>query len=337
MFRSATMRLTLWYVAIVMAISLLCSGVLYNFATHELNQRLQHQTVRLRTQFGGFYVPAPGVAAEELTQGSRHIFDNLLAFNVVVIMVAGGASYALARRTLRPIEQAHQAQKRFTADASHELRTPLAAMKTEIEVALRGSDQRLEDLRHLLQSNLQEIDKLESLSTALLQLAQYEENDVEIVTQPCDLATVVDQALERVANIAKQRDISIHKTIQATQVLGDPVGLVELLVILLDNALKYSSAKSEVQVQIAVQAGHAEITVQDRGVGISEDALPHVFERFYRADHSRSKADIDGFGLGLSLAKLIVDRHHGTIRITSTLQKGTLVTVTLPVLKPAAG
>jgi signal transduction histidine kinase len=329
--------LTIWYTLIITLVGVLFSVVLYNVSLRELDDRLHRQQI----DFG--YMPAPNssnpsplgkeVNKEFDTQhneGAHDLFVDLLYFNAIVLIATGSASYLLAKRTLEPIEEAHEAQKRFTADASHELRTPLTAMKAEIEVALRAKDKHLDDVVGLLGSNLEEVDKLHGLVEALLEIARYHEDGSPRAFTECNLQTIVEEAQKRVSRTAEQHEIDFEVETEKATVMGDEASLVELIVIFLDNAIKYSLDKSKVHIGLSKQGHHAIVTVYDHGAGIDRNALPHIFERFYRAEQSRSKDKTTGFGLGLSLAKLIADRHHARINVESELGKGTLVHVTLP-------
>lgn len=314
-----------------MAISVLFSWVIYSVSMRELNTSLHRQDTIFRNlpEFGDndstYLTQLPDV---QLTAAEHRLQLNLTTLNLGILVLAGGASFWLARRTLQPIESALETQGRFTADASHELRTPLTAMKTEIEVALREPELGSPEAKILLQSNLEEISKLESLSNALLQLAQHDS------TKPSQdvsaLPAVAADALSRLHKVIKQRGVFINNEITAGHVIGDHDSLVELIVILLDNAIKYSDRKATV-VLSARQRGHvAEISVRDHGRGIKASEIPHLFDRFYRADASRSKDKVEGYGLGLSIAKKIVDMHRGTIEVSSTPGKGSTFTVKLP-------
>src|SRR3990167_1265542 len=172
MFRSAALKLTLWYLAIIMSLSIGCSIALYNISSHELSRSIDNQTTFFDSYLGpddlGRYNQLRTAQAD---QERAHIRRNLLFFNIFVMAVGGVMSYALARRTLRPIEESLEAQARFTGDASHELRTPLAAMQAEIEVALRGKNLDQAQAVKLLRSNLEEVGKLQALSDGLLKLA----------------------------------------------------------------------------------------------------------------------------------------------------------------------
>jgi signal transduction histidine kinase len=164
MFRSATFKLTLWYIAIVMAISLAFSVVLYHEATSELIRGLHGQMEHIFNQFPVFEGdPSLLRPAPDYTAAVHRILIRLVGFNAIVFVGAGLSSYWLARRTLEPIEEAHEQQKRFTADVSHELRTPLTALKMESEVALMNRNSTAPELRQTLTSNLEEVAKLEAL------------------------------------------------------------------------------------------------------------------------------------------------------------------------------
>lgn len=336
MFRAATIRLTAWYLVIIMLISLLFSVVLYQALSAELDRGYRRQSDVLRTPLQ----PSPqpffdrarfeSLRREQLQTTKRHIEQNVLFINLAIFLLGAGASYLLARRTLRPIQETLDAQSRFTADASHELRTPLAAMRAEIEVALRGQRLTGDGARALLGSNLEEIGKLEALSAALLKLADYQNGIPEAAKKPIRVRELLAEAEKKVAGLAKRHQVTISAATGNLRVIGDRASLVELFVILLDNAIKYSSEGTAVKIK-GVEEGHmVRVTVADQGIGIKASDIPHLFSRFYRADTSRSKRNVPGFGLGLSLAERIVETHKGKISVTSTPNQGSTFTVMLP-------
>ena len=331
MFRSATFKLTLWYLALAMAISLAFSIVLYHVTTDELARGLHSETQRIFTQFPVFDDNPMLRPGPDISNATHRILLRLISFNAVVLFSAGIASYWLARRTLEPIQAAHEQQKRFTADVSHELRTPLTALKMESEVALMNKQTGKDELRNTLKSNLEEVTKLEVLINNLLRLSRLEVDELQQRFVKLSTDTIVDKALALVKPLAKDRNISFVSKVTDIPVMGDEDSLVQLLVILLDNAVKYSPHDSEVTISGEQKAGVVTIAVEDTGLGIEPEQLKHVFDRFYRADNSRSKsADSEGFGLGLSIAKMIADVHHGEILITSHVGKGTTASFLLP-------
>jgi len=327
MFRSATFKLTLWYLAIVMAISFLFSIILYHDVTGELARGLHRESLRITTQFPVFQNSPILRSSPYYNEAAHRLLIRLLGFNALVLLTAGLASYLLARRTLLPIEQAHQQQQRFTADVSHELRTPLTAIRMESEVALLNDKTKTSELRSTLASNLEEVGKLETLINNLLRLTRLEETELRSNFTSTKTGDIVDEAVSQVRKNADAAGITITADVKSATTTGDKESLVQLLVILLDNAIKYSPPKSEILVKTEGLA----ISVKDHGTGIEADALEHIFERFYRADSARTRGDnTEGFGLGLSIAKMIADLHYADITLTSTPGKGTTATLTLP-------
>lgn len=333
MFRSATIRLTVWYVLMVSIICILFSVAFYRVATSELTDSLARETHRLVIDQRIDPQYSTNIMQDSLEQGSRRILLNLLIFDAFLLGAGSVASYFLAKRTLEPIEAAHEAQRRFASDASHELRTPLTAMKTEIEVMLRDKKPEVSALKNQLESNLEEIAKLEALSTGLLQMAKYEEDDSMLEIKRFDLADAVTAAHDRLDKAAGHRNIRITLDLSSSDVMGDKTSLVELVAILIDNAIKYSPDGAAVALSTSVHDGTASLSVRDNGVGIAAEDLPNIFDRFYQADTSRSKQKSQGYGLGLSLAKAITERHRGIITVESIVGEGTSVTVRLPEAK----
>lgn len=336
MFQTAVTRLTLWYLLLAMFLAAIFSFALYAVSTQELNRleyRQQSQQTLLYTS------PLSAADRDTLqeflnerlqeTENSKHaIAINLLYFNLLVLALGGAASYILARRTLQPIEEGVEAQKRFTSDASHELRTPLTAMKSEIEVALRDRHLSALEARKLLKSNLEEVAKLESLSDGLLKLAR---QDLTLGTvETLELGSLINEACTRVKPLANARHIEIRQDVPNISIEGERWGLVELVTILLDNALKYSHPKTTITIHAEVFNKSVLVSVADEGIGIHSDDLPHIFERFYRADQSRTKTAVGGYGLGLSIAQRIARIHSGDLTVVSTQGKGSIFTAKLP-------
>lgn len=336
MFRSAVFKLTAAYVGIVMAISLVFSVVLYKLAVQELQLGFHNQYQRWYSEYQPFGLRLPGSPSVELAERSGNIFRQLAYFNILVFVLTAASSYSLARRTLRPIEAAHEQQKRFTADVSHELRTPLTAITMETEVALMDTAAKPKELRETLASNLEEAKRMEVLINNLLQLASLEANQIRTEFTRQDMQDIVETAVKVVQPYADKKSISLILKLRHADVSGSAPSLTQLCIILLENAVKYSPERSRITVSIAQQGGSVATEIRDQGNGIPDAALPHIFDRFYRADTSRSSTqEAGGFGLGLSLAKLIADVHDGEIIISSQAGKGTRATVELPVAAKA--
>ncbi|MEI7791871.1 MAG: HAMP domain-containing sensor histidine kinase [Candidatus Berkelbacteria bacterium] len=320
-------KLTLWYMLIVMAISLVFSVAIYKVSFNELDRGFRRQPVVMQIFPNG---DGLGMQSDNLEQKridrmseiDQSIKSYLFYLNLIVLLLAAFASYFLAKKTLQPIEEMAEVQSRFTGDASHELRTPLTAMETEIEVALRDKKMTLAEAKELLRSNLEEIEKLKSLSNSLLRLAQYQNNEKQSVSGVCDLREIIEESKIKLDKIAEQRNIKIISDIDKAAVTGDCQSLTELFTILLDNAIKYSHDKSKIEITSEIQNKSVTISVKDHGLGIKASDVPYIFNRFYRADLSRSKHDIPGYGLGLSIAKKIIDAHNGKIDVISQPGKG---------------
>lgn len=329
MFRSATFKLTMWYLVIVMGISIGFSFVLYQVTTDELARGIHRETQRIYNQFPVFNDMPVLKPSEDLQNSTQHILLRLVTFNAIVFVGAGAASYWLAKRTLEPIEAAHIQQKRFTADVSHELRTPLTALRMETEVALMQKNTSSKELRDTLTSNLEEVDKLEALINNLLRLSQLEADELQQNFTAVPLQTILDDAVQSLESHANEHKVTLSSPTTHEVVYGDAASLTQLFIILLDNAIKYSPTKSEVVLSVAKQGNSAVVSVKDSGVGIPKEELDHVFDRFYRADTSRAKNQHGGYGLGLSIAQMIANVHNADITLKSRVNHGTVATVQL--------
>lgn len=334
MFTSATLKLTGWYLLILMAISLLFSFIIYELSTSEISSRLERLQVRLEGESQTITLPGPltltDLRMNQTKEAKTSIFIGLVYMNVAVISIGGVGSYLLARRTIRPIEEAHEAQSRFTSDASHELRTPLAVMKSEIQVLLRDSASSKQDYRDVLESNLEEVDKLAQLSQALLQLSRLD-YDNAIQTDRINIDTAISSAIKSL-NIPTTR---IKRTINSKPIYvdGNESMIHDLSKILLENAVQYSPDNSPIQIETISNGRTCKVQISNEGEGIAKDSLDKIFDRFYRGESSRTTQYNSGYGLGLSLARKITTIHDGTISASSTPGKLTTFTVTLPQIR----
>jgi len=344
MFTSARIKLTCWYLVIILAVSTSFSLFVYRQITSEVRRSLRLHTLRLipGSQLGfpfspngqQFYIAQndnSGSIEQEIYEELRkRIILELLLINAGIASLSMVAGYFLAGKTLRPIEQMVEDQKRFVADASHELRTPLTSMKTEIEVALIEKEISSTDAKTLLRSNLEEIDRMQLLANYLLNLNKYQDKTLKLPFEKLDLKDIVEKTIVQLESASKKKKLTITQKLKSVRLNGNAMSLGELVTILLDNAIKYSSTDGEIIVRTKILQKHAILEVEDFGIGIKPDDVPYIFNRFYRADTSRTKNQIDGYGLGLSIAKQVAEIHHGHISVESQPDQGSLFRVTLP-------
>lgn len=230
--------------------------------------------------------------------------------------------------TLGRLESSVDQMKQFTASISHELRTPLTALRGEAEVALleaRSAD----EYKRVLSSQLEEFDKLTHMINQLLVLARAEAGEIQWADQAVDLSALVLSLTEQMEPIAAAKRIRFNSRVQAVVFVdGDSNWIEHAILNLFDNAVKFTEAGGEVSVTLSPQNRDAVLQVQDTGIGIAAEAIPHIFDRFFRAEPSRSKS-IEGVGLGLALARWIVEKHGGHIEVHSEIGKGSTFTIRL--------
>lgn len=228
------------------------------------------------------------------------------------------------------LESAVNQIKQFTADASHELRSPLSFVRTVAEVAMRNPKAD-EQSRQAFEEIVEESAKAAVLLEEMLMLARADAGGSYTALEPQNLPEVIRAACDIARPIAEERRLTFSVSLEEQKpvfVLGDFLALRRLLWILLDNALKFTRESGEIEIALHSNPDRAMVVVRDNGMGIPEEALPHVFDRFYRADQSRSQ--VEGTGLGLAIAKWITDIHNADFSVTSQLHRGTEVRLAIP-------
>lgn len=308
----------------------------------------------------------------EVTKPIRQLIVDLTLGTIVMVMSVAAIGWLLSGLAIQPIRESYQRLKQFTADASHELRNPIAMIQTNVQVALADPDldsplqrQQLKVVERLTQ-------RLGRLVNDLLFLARVDSGMVQPQGQPVQLDALLMEVIEEQQLIATDKGISLSLHIAETPteaivgescslfpaladdaftLQGDWDQLARLFTNLVSNALQYTSASPETPTEASVQVELQQIErsntpgtrhlqsllrvrVHDTGIGIPESALPHIFDRFYRADPARKHDATAGSGLGLAIAKAIVENHHGHIQVESVCDRGTTFTVTLPASKP---
>ncbi|MGO4514863.1 sensor histidine kinase [Terriglobus sp. 2YAB30_2] len=234
---------------------------------------------------------------------------------------------------LRRLEGALTRQRRFTADASHHLRTPLATARAAAEIALRG-DLSTEDVPETLEDVLVEIREMEEIVDGMLQLARFDAEAVEMPVCRLDFATLVTEICHRMNGIASSKGLHLFSELATDDpilLMGHEASLKRLVAALIDNAIRYTPSGS-VTVRTAKTLHSVECAVVDTGIGITSEAIPHIFERFFRTDEAKALVN-GGSGLGLAIAKWVVERHGGEISASSAEGQFTMVRFSLPLYR----
>ena len=251
-----------------------------------------------------------------------------LVTGMLIIVLAG---YYLARRSMIPIQASWEKQQQFVADASHELRTPLAVLKSNAELILRHPNHTVEEESIRVTNIIREVRRMTKLVADLLTLARSDANQLEVKLEPTSVNEIVEIIAEQFIPLAEMEGLTLKVNLsEQLDMMADKERLHQLLVILLDNAMKYTPTPGEIQLMAAKQGNSVVIAVQDSGQGIATDDLPRVFDRFYRSDKARSR-EKGGTGLGLSIAKWIVEQHGGKISVDSKVGGGTKFSMVFPI------
>ncbi|MFC4803129.1 sensor histidine kinase [Neobacillus sp. GCM10023253] len=304
----------------------------------EFRPSQEPQDVRLLTASQPIYVKGQLVGqlyiGKDISFAYQMFYMLLIVFAVLGFVFIGVAlliSANMSKKAMVPISRAFTRQQEFTADASHELRTPLSVLLSSIDaMEMTMEPQRESFLDRILTNMRQEVKRMNHLVGDLLTLARSDSNAIELRAEQFDFRPLADKAIESAGALAASKQIIL--TLNAPETLksiGDPHRLSQLLYILLDNAIKYTPNGGEVHLRLEKEGQGLRMIVEDTGIGIKKEDIPHIFERFYRADKSRTR-QTEGHGLGLSIAKWIVETHCGTIKIDSELGKGSRFIIQIP-------
>jgi len=246
-----------------------------------------------------------------------------------LLLVIGGGSL-LVRKSTAPIERSMEQMRRFMADAAHELRAPVTILRTRAEVALGQARDSSRDAV-AFQAIEREATRLGQVVGDLLTLARADAGERPVARVPLFLDDVAAEAVDAVRTLAEQKHVQVEVgAFEEAKITGDPTLVRQLLLIVLDNAVKFTATGGKVRLDVSADDGRAAVVVADTGVGIPAEHLPHVFERFYRGEQARREAD--GAGLGLAIARWIVDAHGARIDIASAAGTGTRVTISFPLV-----
>lgn len=277
------------------------------------------------------FVLEVGRSMEPELKALRRLTLILVGGGGVGLALASAGGFFLAGRALSPIRRAMDRQRAFVADASHELRTPLSLIRASAELLRRHPKKTVQANIASVDDIIAESDRLGTLVSQLLTLALADADKAPFAFAPVDLQELLDEVARQTQPLAESK--GLHLKVESGRPLfvnGDLLRLRELLLILVDNAIKFTERGGAVRLELSEAGGRARLMVSDTGRGIPAEALPHIFDRFYRADEARRREE-GGAGLGLAIAKWIVDNHRGSIRVESQPGKGTKFEVALPV------
>lgn len=266
----------------------------------------------------------------EKTIAEKFIKNLVISFSVTICIILV-ASYVLSKWTLKPIIASWKKQTQFVQDASHELRTPLAIIKAKQESLLENPESKIIDNAEDISITLQETGRLTKLIKELMELAKNDSDKLKLNKENFELDKEIKGLVSLYKDVAKTEGKKLTVSLEYNGNINADLNKVkELLVILLDNSIKYTESKDSIEIKTYKQDGKAVIEVLDTGIGISKEAIDHIFERFYREEKSRNR-EKGGMGLGLSIAYNIVALHKGTIKFDKEREKGARVIVKLPV------
>jgi len=294
----AYLKLTFMYASILCFVSIIFSTIIYSNTVNSFNIR-----------------PIKSVQSEAIIKRDNEIkkemLFHLIVLDSIIIILGTIGSYFLSKKTLKPIEENLNLQMEFISNASHELKTPITVITMENEVLLREKNHSKEELLHQIKSNLEEVTSLSKLVNILLELAR----NNKITLEKIKVIDVVNNACDKLKILSKKKNITILNNIDNLKILANKDILEEVIVIILDNAIKYSDKNTTIK----IYNKNSKIFIEDEGIGIKEKDLKYIFDRFYRADKSHST---EGYGLGLSLAKHLTEKMKLKISAYNNKEKG---------------
>lgn len=321
-FLRAKLKLTFFYTVGVLVILVIFSLVVYNLFVQNISENFEYE--------GPEYEGNTNIEAQILEKVQDRLQAILLTVDGLIIILVGGISYYLAGKTLKPIESAYAKQKKFLADSAHELRTPIAVMKTGAEAVLGDEASKKEEYKKLAEDFLEELNYLTDMVNDLLFLAR-EDNLHTLEYVKTDLGALVHKQIGLIVPYAKAHQVCLEKNIKGIFfVKGNREHLRRLVANLIKNAIDYNYAGGKVLISLQQEKKEAILKVVDTGIGISQEGIMHVFDRFYKADQARVGKN-SGAGLGLSIVKEIVNTHKGKIKVNSEINKGTEIIISLPI------
>jgi integral membrane sensor signal transduction histidine kinase len=292
------LKLTFMYASILCFVSVIFSTIIYSNTVNSFNIR-----------------PIKSVQSEAIIKRDNEIkkemLFHLIVLDSIIIILGTIGSYFLSKKTLRPIEENLDLQMQFISNASHELKTPITVISMENEVLLREKKHSKEELLNQIKSNLEEVNSLSKLVNILLELAR----NNKITLEKVKVTDITNNAIDKLRVLSNKKNINILNNLNNLEITANKDILEEVIVIVLDNAIKYSDKNTNIK----IYSKNSKIFIEDEGIGIKEKDLKYIFDRFYRADKSHST---EGYGLGLSLAKHLTEKMKLKISAYNNKEKG---------------
>lgn len=322
MFRLARLQLTLLYSLILLGLFYSFSLGVYLWMNHCFGDGVRKDHDHLfKSQI--YQSEAPDSPDDTVMDELRNV---LMVSDIILLVGIPILTWILTGQTLSPVQKAHEREKQFLTDASHDLRTPLSILNAEIELTLR-KERTKEEYKKSLQSNKEEVNGLISLVENMLFFAR--ENAAGVHKEFVDLTDILAEKVALFQKTAEQKKLSLSfiPPEESCLMVGNQQLLQRLFTGLLDNAIKYTKKGGKVAITLAQNDINISVTITDSGIGIPVEKQEKIFDRFYRAQNSRTEK---GYGLGLAIAKEIVELHQGKIHLSSHTGKGTSVVVTFP-------
>ncbi len=317
-FFKARLRLTFYYSITAIVILGGSSIILYNTILSNLTQSIMADG-RINPFLSGIIIDR----AQDI------LFNRFLTIDLMIIFFIIILGFFVTHKTLTPIKSNMQKQKRFIADASHELRTPISVVMSGIEVALNNKKLDFVLAKKTLENTLEEMIEFSKLSNTLLDIST-SHRLTHVKHAPMEIAQLLQSISERYKNVAKAKNIIIETDIKnSTTVEGNDIEFTRVFYNILDNAVKYTPENGTIKIIGEKNLNKYVVTIKDSGEGISPETIDKIFEPFFRGELARHTTH--GAGLGLALVKKIVEDHKGTISVASELNKGTSVSVSIPI------
>ena len=302
------LKLTFMYASILCLVSIIFSTIIYSNTVNSFN-------VRPIEVFYGKVYSSNEKAKEAINKRDNEIKKELLFHLIVldsmIIILGTIGSYFLSKKTLKPIEENLELQMEFISNASHELKTPITIISMENEVLLKQKKHTEDELVDQIKSNLEEVQNLSKLVNILLELAR----NNKITLEKVKVFDVANNSINKLSSLAKKKNITILNNIINLEINANKDILEEVMVIIIDNAIKYSDKNTTIK----VYSKNNKIFIEDEGIGIKEKDIKYIFDRFYRGDKSHSS---EGYGLGLSLAKHLTEKMKMKITAYNNHDKG---------------